>query len=286
MRWFAFLACFLVASPVLAADGPKYDPEQDKKSYKAYENRNLKDGKFRRDTASMDAPFTNEMLAENFLKIALRLEIKNGAEVTEGLPHQLTRWRDGIRYAIGGDGYQPEDVEKIVRFLRRLSNIAGIDIALAEHSEDVNYRIIFVGPKTRRDLQEKLSKTKSKAAEWIRSWVSNIDRPCSGYMHHNHDGEFIKSQILIKAEVSGAFREGCFHEEITQTLGLKNDHPDVRPSIFNDDQEFIRLTAHDEYLLRILYHPRLQAGMTAEEVAPLLPAIIDELRPPGHSCCE
>jgi len=53
------------------------------------------------------------------------------------------------------------------------------------------------------------------------------------------------------------------HEEVSQGLGLANDSPSARPSIFNDDDEFALLTTHDEQLLSILYDPRLSPGMTA-----------------------
>ena len=69
----------------------------------------------------------------------------------------------------------------------------------------------------------------------------------------------------------------CIHEEIAQGLGLANDSPTARPSIFNDDDEFALLTKHDELLLKMLYDPRLQAGMSAEEAAPVTRVITREL---------
>ena len=56
-------------------------------------------------------------------------------------------------------------------------------------------------------------------------------------------------------------------------MGLPNDSPDARPSLFNTNLEFAFLTDHDEILLRMLYDPRLRPGMSAAEARPLLPAI-------------
>ena len=56
-------------------------------------------------------------------------------------------------------------------------------------------------------------------------------------------------------------------------MGLPNDSPEARPSLFNDSLEFALLTEHDAILLRMLYDPRLRPGMTAAEARPLLPAI-------------
>ena len=79
--------------------------------------------------------------------------------------------------------------------------------------------------------------------------------------------------ILIRAEHPPLTRLSCVHEEMAQAMGLPNDSPDARPSLFNDSLEFALLTEHDAILLRMLYDPRLRPGMTAAEARPLLPAI-------------
>ena len=82
---------------------------------------------------------------------------------------------------------------------------------------------------------------------------------------------------LIRAEHPDLVRRTCIHEEIAQGLGLPNDSPTARPSIFNDDDEFALLTSHDELLLKMLYDPRLKAGMTADEARPVARIIAREL---------
>ena len=68
---------------------------------------------------------------------------------------------------------------------------------------------------------------------------------------------------------------------MAQALGLLNDGDDIRPSVFNDDEEFALLTRHDELLLRILYDVRLRPGMRPAEASPIVDRIITELRPEG-----
>jgi hypothetical protein len=76
------------------------------------------------------------------------------------------------------------------------------------------------------------------------------------------DGGYEKAVAVIRSEHPDLLRLSCIHEEMAQGMGLSNDSPDARPSIFNDDEEFALLTPHDEMLLRILYDPRLRPGMT------------------------
>ena len=82
---------------------------------------------------------------------------------------------------------------------------------------------------------------------------------------------------MIRAEQSGLMRKSCIHEEVAQGLGLANDSPYARPSIFNDDDEFALLTTHDEMLLRILYDPRLTPGMSAEAALPIVEDLASRL---------
>ncbi len=82
---------------------------------------------------------------------------------------------------------------------------------------------------------------------------------------------------VIRAENPGLLRLSCIHEELAQGLGLANDSPTARPSIFNDDEEFALLTTHDELLLRILYDRRLSPGMEAETARPVVNTIAREL---------
>jgi hypothetical protein len=72
-------------------------------------------------------------------------------------------------------------------------------------------------------------------------------------------------------------RRACLHEEIAQGLGLINDSPQARPSIFNDNSEFALLTRQDELLLRLLYDPRLKPGMSLAEAKPIIETIAAEL---------
>jgi hypothetical protein len=83
--------------------------------------------------------------------------------------------------------------------------------------------------------------------------------------------------LVIRSEHPDLLRDSCIHEEMAQGLGLANDTPRARPSIFNDDDEFALLTRHDELLLKMLYDPRLRPGMTLDEARPIIAQMAEEL---------
>jgi hypothetical protein len=90
-------------------------------------------------------------------------------------------------------------------------------------------------------------------------------------------GAYTAAVAVIRAELPDRLRLSCIHEELAQGMGLGNDHPQARPSIFNDDEEFALLTRHDEFLLRMLYDPRLRPGMTVAQARPIFTQIAAEL---------
>jgi len=82
---------------------------------------------------------------------------------------------------------------------------------------------------------------------------------------------------IIRAEHPDLLRASCIQEEVAQGLGLSNDYPLARPSIFNDDEEFGLLTTHDEKLLEMLYDERLRPGMSEGEARPIVERIASDL---------
>jgi hypothetical protein len=49
-------------------------------------------------------------------------------------------------------------------------------------------------------------------------------------------------------------------------------------TMFNDDVQMGFFDVYDQYILNILYHPRVQPGMTAAEVRALLPEVMPDVR--------
>jgi hypothetical protein len=96
-------------------------------------------------------------------------------------------------------------------------------------------------------------------------------------MNAEPNSEIASALVIIRSELPNLMRRACFHEEISQSLGLTNDSHFARPSIFNDDDEFATLTQFDEILLQILYDNRLQPGISEKEAGRLVTQIATEI---------
>lgn len=243
------------------------------------------DGYLRAEAAPADAPFTNADLVRNFETIALNREYRrdetdSATLVQERTASPLSRWEQPVRYRIFGEGATAADRLEYAAFAQRISALTGLE--MREVEDDPNVSILILDAAEREALIRDL-KADGAAARMplVMQWAEELRYPCVGQVGFTDrsTGLITGALIVLKAELEGVFRKSCIHEELTQTLGLMNDDDSVRPSIFNDDQEFALLTEHDEYLLRILYDPRIRPGMGPEDVRPLLPEIVEDLRP-------
>src|SRR5260370_426327 len=70
----------------------------------------------------------------------------------------------------------------------------------------------------------------------------------------------------------------CAYEELLQSLGPINDTSSVPWTMFNDKVSMGFFDVYDQYILNILYDPRVKAGMNVEEVKAVLPEVLADVR--------
>lgn len=222
--------------------------------------------------------YSNQQLHQNFLAIAMRAEAADDVDLAGNIT--VAKWVKPLRYQLVGA--TREDAARVASLATRVQRLTGIDIAPADALEP-NVRVSFVPFRHRDNAIFQLTDqgTLGPAVRGlVMRWRDTEREKCLGLISVDpKSGAIGKTDILIKNELPPTIRNACIVEEIVQSLGLMNDVPHARPSIFNDSQEFLDLTTHDEFLLRILYDPRVRPGMTLRMMRPLVAQIIREVRP-------
>jgi hypothetical protein len=244
----------------------------------------LSQGLMRSDPGS-EIPFSDRMLAENFMRIALYDEYRrgNGGFVREETASRLRRWegpvRIGVRFGASVPAErQATDLARIASFAARLSAVTGHPIGLDEVNP--NFLIHIVSEDEREALGPKVRAFLPNLSPGDVAGITNMPRNtyCLVYaLATGNSGTYTRAFAVIRAEHPDLLRLSCLHEELTQGLGLPNDSPRARPSIFNDDEEFALLTDHDELLLRMLYSPELRPGMSPAEARPIVESLARRL---------
>jgi len=252
------------------------------KYYASVQQRLVSQGLLRTDGGGADTPFGQAALVENFERIALYDEyaIVNGRFVAQQTPSRLRRWDRPIRIglvfgAYVSDAQRAADRAEVVAYAKRLSRLTGVPISVSNNN--ANFHILFLHRDDTRTVGPQLQTQVPQINQVVMDEIANSPRNnfCVAYAFSDpkNDSAYSSAIILIKAEHQPLMRRSCIHEEMAQAMGLANDSPKARPSIFNDDEEFALLTHHDEVLLKMLYDTRLRIGMTPAEARPILPRV-------------
>lgn len=245
----------------------------------------LAQGLLRTDGGGQDTPYTDRMLADNFIRIALYDEYQRGAAgfAQRENESRLRRWTVPVRVGLNFGASVPAerratDRARIGSYLAKLSSLTGHPIGLSEAAP--NFFLHIVNEDERRALGTTINAALPGLSPVEVAGITEM--PPSTYclvyaLSQDQTGTYTRAFAVIRAEHPDLLRLSCLHEEIAQGLGLANDSPRARPSIFNDDEEFALLTVQDELMLKILYDPRLRPGMTPAEARPIVQTIAYEL---------
>ena len=239
----------------------------------------LSQGLLRTDGGGTDTPYTDRMLAETFIQIALRDEYQPGTGGTiasNGNATTLRRWQGPIRVGLRFGASVPADMRatdaaRVGSYLARLAQVTGHPIRLDD--QNPNYFMYIVSEEERRALGPALQAAMPGLGAADVAGITQMPQStyCAVLAQSRGDGGvYTRAFAVVRAEHPDLLRLSCIHEELAQGLGLPNDSARARPSIFNDDEEFALLTRMDEDMLRILYNPALRPGMTEDEARPII----------------
>lgn len=245
-------------------------------------------GLLRTESASEDSTLTVEQLTENFIQIALRDEYRreNGQLVPSSHPAPLRRWDSPVRLQLEfgasvSPGARSRIRNEVSGFAARLQAASRHPVALV--TEGGNFTVFVLNEDERRRIGPRLQQLVPGVP--VEDITAIQDLPMQNYCtvfaySRGAAPVYVQAVAVLRAELPLRLETSCIHEELAQGMGLANDSPAARPSIFNDDEEFAYLTRHDELLLRMLYDPRMRPGMTDDEARPIARIIAAELLAP------
>jgi DUF2927 family protein len=232
-------------------------------------------GLLRQDGGGPDTPFTATMLARNFEQIVFFNEYASSGQ-RAGSAGQLRRWSGPVRMTVEfGPSVPPSqrkrDEADVRTYANRLARATGHPVTFGGPA---NFLVFFVSEDDREATLNQIATRLPGVTVFNLAAVRNLpsDAYCAvaAYASGSDRSTYTAAVAVIRAENPDLLRLSCIHEELAQGLGLANDSPEARPSIFNDDDEFALLTDHDEILLRMLYDDRLSAGMSLDQARPIV----------------
>ena len=257
--------------------------------YRNLQANRLTYGLLRTDGGGVDTPFSGDMLLRNFERIAFFDEYVRGPGSGRGAAQPLRKWTKPVRVrTYFGDSVPDTDRARdgaaIASFVTRLARITGHPMGQTTGAA-ANMHVFVVGEDDRAGAVAQIRALEPGTGPDFISFLERMPRNTYclvlAYGEQSSPHVLRSAIVLIRAELPDLMRRSCIHEEIAQGLGLLNDSPDARPSIFNDDHEFALLTNHDEALLQLLYDPRLSPEQSAQSALPVIQERARSLASPG-----
>ena len=277
-----------MAAPRMAEPAPASPPSPESEALRAYYTRVqtglLSQGLLRTDGGKRDAPVSDRILAQNFIRIAAFDEYASTANgpVQSETSSTIRRWtgpvRIGLRFGASvTPAMRAADTARIGALVAQLARATRHPIRI--DNANPNFIVNIVDEDERQRIGPAASAALPGLSGPEMAGITNMPRStyCLVYAQSDARSTYTRAFAVIRAEHPDLLRLSCLHEEIAQGLGLANDSPQARPSIFNDNEEFALLTPQDELMLRILYDPRLKPGMTADQARPIVEALATQL---------
>jgi hypothetical protein len=212
--------------------------------------------------------FTDDEIADGFFKVTFGAEFHIAGRVD-----RIRKYDGPVRVYIDNRAKPDRGAAaaSVVDDIRK--HIRNLDIAMTAKRDDAHIVVSLVSD---RDLARSIRTL--YGIDRARRIQRSLEPQCLSGFRKDDNSRILHSDVLIVADAGDFVFYDCIYEELLQSLGPINDDRTVPWTMFNDDVQMGFFDLYDQYLLNILYDPRIKPGMTREEVQALLPAILPEVR--------
>ena len=210
--------------------------------------------------------FTDAEIVDGFLKTAFGAEYHLAGRVDRIRKYELP-----VRVFADGRADRKAQIARVVTDIAR--RVQHLNIAMSETSDDANVLVKLVRD---RDLYRTISTFYGiDRAKEIRS---SLDPQCLSGFRKNEAFEIEHSDVILTVDNGDFIFLDCAYEELLQSLGPINDTSSVPWTMFNDNVQMGYFDVFDQYILNILYDPRIKAGMTVQDVNAVMPQVLADVR--------
>lgn len=212
--------------------------------------------------------FSDEEIVDGFLKTAFGAEFHLAGRVD-----RIRKYGSPVRVFVLNKG-RPDRRAQLERIIADIGRrIRHLDIAITANRDEANMTVLLVRD---RDLITTFASVygEERAKEIHRS----LDPQCLSSFSKNEDFAIARSDVILTVDNGDFIFHDCAYEEVLQALGPINDTRSVPWTMFNDAVHMGFFDVFDQYVLNVLYDPRIAPGMTIEEAKAVLPDVLPDVR--------
>ena len=212
--------------------------------------------------------FSNDEIKEGFFKIAF------GAELQLDTPaDRVRKFDEPIRIFVESKGLpdRRSELAAVVADIR--SHVRDLDIAVTNDRRSANFVVHLVPERSlKKTIRALYGSDRAKQIQ------ESLSPECLSGIGKDERFRIRRSEAILPIDAGDFTFYDCAYEEMLQSLGAINDDASVPWTMFNDDVQMGFFDIYDQYLLNILYDPRIRPGMTRDEVNAVLPEVLSSTR--------
>jgi hypothetical protein len=208
--------------------------------------------------------FSNDEIKDGFFKIAFTAEMQVGAPAM-----RVRKFDEPVRIFVDSKA-QPDrsaEIAKVVADIR--VRINHLDMAITDDRDAANFVVMLVSDSdVSATIRERYGSDRAKDIE------KSLNPQCLSGIGKDKQFRIRRAEAILPVDAGEFTFYDCAYEELLQALGAINDDRSVPWTMFNDDVQMGFFDVYDQYLLNILYDPRVRPGMTKDEVRRLMPELL------------
>lgn len=212
--------------------------------------------------------FTDAEIIDGFFRVVFGAEF----HVSGGID-RIRKYEVPVRVYADNRG-KPDRRQQLAEVIADIrSKVQHLDIAMADNRKDANIVVTLVRD---RDIEKTIKRFYGK--EQGKKILESLEPQCLSGFKKDELFRILHSDVILAIDAGDFIFYDCVYEEVLQALGPINDDDELPWTMFNDDVQMGFFGIYDQYILNLLYHPSMRAGMSKEQVKELLPNILPEVR--------
>jgi hypothetical protein len=212
--------------------------------------------------------FSNDEIKDGFFKTAFRPELQ-----FDKPDARIRKFDEPVRVFVINHATPDRraDIAAVVADIR--AHVAHLDLAVTDDRGAANFVVTLVH---RRDLAQTIRSY--YGADKAKQIQRTLGPECLSGIGKDQSYRIRRAEAILPTDTGDFAFYDCAYEELLQGLGIINDDASVPWTMFNDNVQMGFFDRYDQYLLNILYDPRIRAGMNKDVVDKLLPDVLRSVR--------
>jgi hypothetical protein len=213
--------------------------------------------------------FSDAEITDGFFKVAFGAELE-----VNGSTSQIRKFEKPVRVFVDDRAGSRRRAEIAAVVADIAAHVDHLDLKMTDDRRAANVVVTLVRDQDalRRTLRSYYGRARAAQIE------QRLMPECLSGFGEDANHRIERAEVILSVN-SGDFRFlDCAYEEILQALGPINDDRSVPWTMFNDEVQMGYFDVYDQYLLNILYDPRVRPGMTKQELSAVLPDVLTTAR--------